>query len=110
MSTDAQDLAAHNEWLDGEGEQCATTTGIWFAALQYERARVAKLTTPAKDLTNHANALQSVADSMQLTDNPEMLRLAATVRWIAADLLTAPPPAPALAEPAPKPFIIRGLP
>lgn len=39
---DAADLNACEEWQDGEGAAVVTTTGIWFAALAYERARVAK--------------------------------------------------------------------
>ncbi len=39
---DRRDLAAHDAWIDGPGESCATTTGIWFAAIAYERARKAR--------------------------------------------------------------------
>ena len=38
----AADQQAHDEWLDGEGAQCVTSTGIWHAALAYERTRVAR--------------------------------------------------------------------
>lgn len=37
--TEAEDLAAHDAWIDGEGANVATTTGIWFAALAYARGR-----------------------------------------------------------------------
>lgn len=36
----ADDLTAFNEWEDGAGEECATASGVWFAALAYERARL----------------------------------------------------------------------
>ena len=41
MSDDLQtaDQRAHDEWIDGPGEDCATTTGIWHAAIAYERQR-----------------------------------------------------------------------
>lgn len=39
----ADDLNAFNDWEDGEGAECATTSGVWFAALAYERARVEKI-------------------------------------------------------------------
>lgn len=43
------DLTAFGEWEDGEGAECATTSGVWFAALAYERARVAKLENKLRD-------------------------------------------------------------
>lgn len=42
----AADQRAHDEWMDGEGADCATTTGFWHAALAWERKRVAP-PTPA---------------------------------------------------------------
>jgi hypothetical protein len=44
-STDlgAADQRAHAEWEDGEGAQVLTSTGIWHAAIAYERKRVAAL-------------------------------------------------------------------
>lgn len=35
----AADQRAHDEWADGEGAQCLTTTGFWHAALAWERSR-----------------------------------------------------------------------
>lgn len=40
LTQDEKDLHAHDEWIDGAGENVGTTAGIWFAALAYERARV----------------------------------------------------------------------
>ena len=37
----AADEQARADWEDGEGAECATASGIWHAALAYERARVA---------------------------------------------------------------------
>lgn len=37
------DEQARAEWEDGAGEDCATTAGVWHAALAYERGRVAAL-------------------------------------------------------------------
>ncbi len=49
----AADENARAEWEDGEGAECETTSGIWHAALEYERKRVANLTPflakPAKE-------------------------------------------------------------
>jgi hypothetical protein len=46
MSDDlgAADERARAEWEDGAGEECATTAGVWHAAIAYERGRVAALT------------------------------------------------------------------
>lgn len=44
------DQCAHEAWEDGLGATCATTSGVWHAALAWERARVARLT--ATNATN----------------------------------------------------------
>lgn len=40
VASTATDQQAQDEWADGEGKDCVTTTGIWHAALQWERRRV----------------------------------------------------------------------
>lgn len=35
----ALDQRAHDAWIDGEGEECQTTTGIWHAAIAYRDAQ-----------------------------------------------------------------------
>ena len=61
--TEAEDLAAHDAWIDGEGANVATTTGIWFAALAYARGRIHLLTaTTAKTKNKTMNPPTQTAE------------------------------------------------
>ena len=47
---EAADEQARGEWEDGEGAECVTTSGIWHAAIAYERKRLAAaLQSPAPE-------------------------------------------------------------
>lgn len=37
---EANDEQARADWEDGEGAECVTASGIWHAAIAYERARL----------------------------------------------------------------------
>lgn len=39
----AADQRAHDDWIDGEGAEVVTSTGIWHAAILHEREEIAKL-------------------------------------------------------------------
>lgn len=49
----AEDQRACEEWEDGEGMQCATITGVWHAALAWERKRK-RMNMPFKSDDPHA--------------------------------------------------------
>lgn len=51
----AADQRAHDEWMDGEGADCVTTTGIWHAAIAWERRRVTVL-QPDNERANYMRA------------------------------------------------------